>query len=76
MDLAAQILAPKNTFLCSVVFQQKTHGGSHQWFHNASNYFWNGFDDKNEDKREKTMRKKGINLFKYIMDHANVWFFF
>ena len=82
--------APKKDFSCFlfwVVFQQKMCLNSNQWFHNASSYFWIGLEDKNADRREKQWGKRGwserrnclwkcFHSFKFVMDHANIHFFF
>ena len=79
----------KNTFqvfFFSVVFQQKLHWCSDQWFHKASNYFKMvnktniHTEEKNNETRRQSKRRnclqKCFHSFKYVIDHANVCFFF
>ena len=68
-----------SSFLCSVVFQQKTRWSSDQRFRNASDYFEIGLEDKNADSRAKQWKKKkklSVKVFSLIWicnrSHTNV----
>ena len=86
--LGARVWAQKHSvFFFSVVFQQRIHRSGDQRFDNATIYFEMAWKPKmqREEKNNQTIRgrkdtknclPKSFHSFKYVIDHANVRFFF